>query len=73
MSTDQTAQGRVSILRVGDPGQPTVLHRFWGESFVHNYNGDRTCPCHPIIVPADDPRTMNEIMDDLEAEEHYVH
>lgn len=43
-----------------------VIHRWMGDGFEHVTDGSRPCPCLPHRVPADDPRTVDQIVADME-------
>jgi len=64
------ASGRLDVLREPEPGAGSWVHRWMGDDFAHKHgDGASKCLCRPYYVPPDDPRTLDEIADDIEEDE----
>ena len=54
---------------IGDDEGMVIVHQWMGEGFEHVTDGSRPCLCNPYRFPADDPRTLEEILDDIDEHE----
>jgi hypothetical protein len=62
------ASNRLHLLAPVCPGDEgtIIVHQWLGAAFDHVLDGSRPCPCNPWRIPADDPRSLDEIVDDIE-------
>ena len=61
------ASGRLERVSEGGSDARIIVHRWVCEGFEHTF--DEVCLCGPTVLAGDDPRSMDEIMDDLEEQE----